>query len=103
MPGAGVSESIAIPIDHDQIEGDLHVPAPATGLVIFAHGSGSSRFSSRNRAVARFLEAGGFAVLLLDLLTHEEEARDERTRAYRFDIDRLARRVVLATDWARGR
>jgi dienelactone hydrolase len=69
---------------------------------VFAHGSGSSRFSTRNRAVAQTLEDGGFATLLLDLLTRREEAIDLRTREYRFDIDRLAHRVVAAIDWASG-
>lgn len=82
------------------IDGDLVVPARAQGLVVFAHGSGSSRFSRRNRAVAQALENGGFATLLLDLLTAEEDAIDARTAEYRFDIDRLAHRVVAAIDWA---
>lgn len=84
------------------LDGDLAVPEQALGLVVFAHGSGSSRFSRRNRFVAQTLEEGGFATLLLDLLTREEEAIDLRTREYRFDIDRLARRVVAAIDWAAG-
>jgi dienelactone hydrolase len=84
------------------IDGDLTSPQRAVGLVVFAHGSGSSRFSTRNRAVAQTLEGGGFATLLLDLLTREEEAIDLRTREYRFDIDRLAHRVVDAIDWAAG-
>jgi putative phosphoribosyl transferase len=71
--------------------------------VIFAHGSGSSCFSRRNRAVAEFLEAEGFGTLLLDLLTREEEAVDVHTSEYRFDIERLGRRVVLATNWAHNR
>jgi putative phosphoribosyl transferase len=96
-------ESIVIPVATGQIEADLRVPDRANGLVIFAHGSGSSRFSRRNRAVAEFLEAEGFASLLLDLLTKEEEAVDVHTREYRFDIDRLGRRIVLATDWAQDR
>lgn len=87
---------------HALIDGDLVVPDPAHGLVVFAHGSGSSRFSRRNRAVAQVLESGGFATLLLDLLTREEEQIDLRTREYRFDIDRLAHRVVAAVDWAEG-
>jgi putative phosphoribosyl transferase len=103
MRGAAAGESIAIPIGEDLIEADLHVPERATGLVIFAHGSGSSRFSSRNRAVAEFLESNGFATLLLDLLTRAEESVDVYTREYRFDIDRLGRRVVIATDWTQGR
>ena len=84
------------------IDGDLVIPDRALGLVVFAHGSGSSRFSRRNRAVAETLEDGGFATLLLDLLTREEEAIDVRTREYRFDIDRLGHRVVAAIDWAAG-
>ena len=85
------------------LDGDLRVPDRAAGLVIFAHGSGSSRFSRRNRAVAGVLETGGFATLLLDLLTREEEAIDDRTREYRFDVDLLGRRVVGATDWVQAR
>jgi putative phosphoribosyl transferase len=84
------------------IEGDLVIPERALGLVVFAHGSGSSRFSQRNRSVAQALEHGGFATLLLDLLTPREEAIDLRTREYRFDIDRLGNRVVAAIDWASG-
>jgi dienelactone hydrolase len=84
------------------IEGDLVVPEGAAGLVVFAHGSGSSRFSSRNRLVANVLQQGGFATLLLDLLTRAEEAVDLRTSEYRFDIDRLGHRVTAAMDWAAG-
>lgn len=84
------------------LDGDLTVAPGAGGLVIFAHGSGSSRFSRRNRAVAAALVRAGFATLLLDLLTPAEEAIDERTREYRFDIARLAHRVVAAIDWANG-
>jgi pimeloyl-ACP methyl ester carboxylesterase len=85
------------------LNGDLRIPAHARGLVIFAHGSGSSRFSGRNRQVAEFLDRRGFATLLLDLLTPEEEAVDVRTAQYRFDIARLGPRVSAAADWARGR
>jgi dienelactone hydrolase len=84
------------------LDGDLAIPERALGLVVFAHGSGSSRFSARNRMVAQALEDGGFATLLLDLLTQEEEAIDRGTREYRFDIDRLGHRVVAAIDWASG-
>jgi dienelactone hydrolase len=70
--------------------------------VVFAHGSGSSRFSQRNRFVADVLVRGGFATLLLDLLTRHEEAVDQRTREYRFDIERLGHRVVAAIDWVTG-
>jgi pimeloyl-ACP methyl ester carboxylesterase len=81
------------------IGGDLTVPVRAAGLVVFAHGSGSSRFSRRNRSVAQVLQGGRFATLLLDLLTREEEAIDEQTREYRFDVNRLGHRVVNAIDW----
>jgi putative phosphoribosyl transferase len=84
------------------IDGDLTIPDRALGLVVFAHGSGSSRFSRRNQAVAQMLEDGGFATVLLDLLTREEEAIDVQTREYRFDIDLLGHRVVAAIDWAAG-
>ena len=85
----------------DVLHGDLRLPPHADGLVIFAHGSGSSRFSTRNRQVAEYLGARGLASLLLDLLTPEEERIDERTREYRFDIERLAPRVGAAAEWAR--
>ena len=84
----------------DMLDGDLHIPAQAHGLVIFAHGSGSSRYSSRNRRVAEFLNDGDCATLLLDLLTPAEEQVDVRTAEYRFDIPLLGRRVIAATDWA---
>lgn len=84
------------------IEGDLVVPERPTGLVVFAHGSGSSRFSRRNRLVAQSLENGGFATLLMDLLTRDEEQIDARTGEYRFDIPLLGHRVVAALDWADG-
>ena len=98
MPSSAAAESIVIPVERGQIGADLRVPERAAGLVIFAHGSGSSRFSSRNRAVAEFLETNRFGTLLLDLLTREEESVDIHTREHRFDIDLLGRRVVLATD-----
>jgi pimeloyl-ACP methyl ester carboxylesterase len=82
--------------------GDLVIPDGARGLVVFAHGSGSSRFSLRNRAVAEVLQRGQFATLLLDLLTRAEEAIDLRTAEYRFDIERLGHRVTAAVDWASG-
>ena len=81
------------------IEGDLTIPVTATGLVVFAHGSGSSRFSRRNRSIAQVLQGGGYATLLLDLLTRQEDVIDEQTREYRFDVDRLGHRVVAAIDW----
>jgi pimeloyl-ACP methyl ester carboxylesterase len=81
------------------LEGDLHIPAGAHGVVLFAHGSGSSRHSPRNRFVAGVLQAGGLATLLFDLLTPGEETVDVRTRHLRFDIGLLAERLVYATDW----
>lgn len=84
----------------DLLRGDLALPERPGGLVIFAHGSGSSRFSRRNRMVAEVLEDGGFATLLLDLLTPAEESVDIRTGQYRFDVARLGDRVVAALDWA---
>jgi putative phosphoribosyl transferase len=93
---------VQLQVGHAVLDGDLVVPREPAGLVVFAHGSGSSRFSTRNRSVAQVLVNGGFATLLLDLLTQEEEAIDIRTLQYRFDIDRLGKRVVGAVDWAAG-
>jgi dienelactone hydrolase len=84
------------------LDGDVTLPAKPEGLVIFAHGSGSSRKSSRNRFVASQLNDAGFATLLFDLLTASEEAVDIYTAQYRFDIPRLAGRLVQAVQWARA-
>jgi dienelactone hydrolase len=81
------------------VGGTLTVPVGARGIVLFAHGSGSSRFSLRNRYVAGELTRAGLATLLIDLLTDEEDAQDLRTRQHRFDIPLLAGRLVGATDW----
>jgi dienelactone hydrolase len=81
------------------IDADLTPAERAAGLVIFAHGAGSSRLSRRDRTIAAALRTGGYATLLLDLLTRDEEAIDDRTQEYRFDVDRLAQRVVAAIDW----
>ena len=81
------------------VEGDLTVPEMAVGLVVFAHGSGSSRHSSRNRGVARALNQRGLATLLMDLLTSDEEERDQFTREHRFDIPLLSQRVAHTIDW----
>ena len=97
------AEPVRIDLGPVAVDGDLRVPERATGLVIFAHGSGSSRFSRRNRAVAKVLEHAGFGTLLLDLLTRDEEAEDERTAEYRFNIPLLGERVVGAVDWAQAR
>jgi dienelactone hydrolase len=83
-----------------ELHGDLLVPPGASGLVIFAHGSGSSRFSRRNREVAAALQSAGLGTLLLDLLTRDEERVDNVTCEFRFDIPRLGRRVTAAADWA---
>ena len=82
------------------LAGDLTIPDSAVGLVIFAHGSGSSRHSSRNRYVANHLNEGGLATLLMDLLTEDEEEVDLHTRHLRFDIGMLAGRLVQAAEWA---
>jgi dienelactone hydrolase len=82
------------------LEGALSIPERAEGVVLFAHGSGSSRFSPRNRFVAAFLNQGGLGTLLLDLLTAEEHEIDERSGALRFDIDLLSRRLIGVVDWA---
>src|SRR5689334_19988001 len=79
--------------------GDLSLPQDARGMIVFAHGSGSSRRSPRNRFVAEVLNRAGLATLLFDLLTREEEARDARSGEHRFDIGLLARRLSFATDW----
>ena len=92
--------SVRIPVTGGFIDGSLLAPAAPSGLVVIAHGSGSSRFSRRNRQVAGALVAAGFAVLLLNLLTQEEEPVDALTGRIRFDIPLLGRRVVAAIDWA---
>lgn len=81
------------------LEGSLCIPEEARGVVAFAHGSGSSRHSPRNRYVAQFLRNSRLATLLFDLLTAEEEAEDMETAKLRFDITLLARRLIAATDW----
>ncbi|AGA28083.1 dienelactone hydrolase family protein [Singulisphaera acidiphila] len=97
--GQGGVRSVKVPAGSVTLEGDLGVPAGARGVVLFAHGSGSSRLSPRNRFVAGALRAEGLATLLIDLLTPEEEAVDLRTRHLRFDIALLAERLVGVTDW----
>jgi putative phosphoribosyl transferase len=95
-----VSRSVQIAIEGGWVDGDLVVPHGASGLVIFAHGSGSGRHSRRNRAVAESLQRAGLATLLLDLLTPAEETLDVATAEFRFDVGLLAGRVVAAIDWA---
>jgi putative phosphoribosyl transferase len=93
------TQEIIVPTGNDEARGDLTLVDGAAGLVVFAHGSGSSRRSSRNRAVAVALQDAGFATLLMDLLTLAEERVDEQTREHRFDIPLLATRVEAAIDW----
>jgi len=94
-----VDEPVSIPLDSIRMEGNLSIPDNATGIVVFAHGSGSSRLSPRNRFVAQQLQGRGLATLLFDLLTPEEERIDAITAQLRFDIELLAVRLVAATDW----
>jgi len=93
---------VRVPAGTVMLEGNLAVPTNALGVVMFAHGSGSSRHSPRNRAVARALNEGGLATLLVDLLTPAEESADEQTGHLRFDIGLLADRLVDAADWLTG-
>lgn len=90
---------VRIQADGVSLDGTLLVPESAKGVIVFAHGSGSSRFSSRNRYVADVLRDGGFGTLLLDLLTGAEEAIDAHTAEHRFDIEMLAMRLVGTMDW----
>src|SRR2546430_13294681 len=87
---------VQVRVEDVLLDGDLVVPDNAFGVVLFAHGSGSSRHSRRNQFVARVLQGVGMATLLMDLLTREEEAIDNETGHLRFDIDLLARRLVEA-------
>ncbi len=93
------SSEIQIPINSITLEGNLTIPEGTKGIVVFAHGSGSSRFSSRNRYVAQELQKEGLGTLLFDLLTAEEERIDMITAHLRFDIDLLANRLISVTNW----
>ncbi len=94
-----IKEEIYIPIDHILLEGELIIPPQARGLVLFAHGSGSSRYSPRNQFVANHLREAHLGTLLIDLLTSEEEKIDLVTRELRFDIELLAKRLKEMTQW----
>jgi len=96
-PASSIDVSIAF--EGFSLDGFLTIPEPAKGLVVFAHGSGSSRFSRRNRFVAEILNEAGIATLLFDLLTEEEEDLDQRSREFRFDIDLLTDRLIGVIDW----
>jgi putative phosphoribosyl transferase len=95
----GGARFVEIPAGWVALSGDLSMPSDARGVVLFAHGSGSSRHSPRNQAVARVLQSAGLATLLMDLLTPEEEAVEMQGGMRRFDIDLLAERLVHAIDW----
>jgi putative phosphoribosyl transferase len=94
-----VAQALRIPVAGVLLEADVTVPEQARGVVAFAHGSGSSRHSPRNRYVAGELQAAGLATVLADLLTEQEEQLDARTGELRFDISLLAVRVIALTDW----
>ncbi|MGV9340871.1 dienelactone hydrolase family protein [Streptomyces sp. NPDC003688] len=94
-----ISETVLIPAEDAALEGDLGLPDGARAVVLFAHGSGSSRHSPRNRMVAGALRNAGFGTLLMDLLSEREELEDMVTGEHRFDIPLLGRRLVAAIDW----
>lgn len=100
------SDELGEPLLVDAVDANLQanvvVPPQARGLVLFAHGSGSSRFSIRNRAVATFLQRSGLGTLLLDLLSEKESEIDRETGQYRFDIDLLGRRLTRVVEWVAG-
>ncbi len=99
--GKLISEECPVKIETPSaaLNGSLCIPSAAKGIVLFAHGSGSSRLSPRNRYVANVLQREGMGTLLFDLLTQQEEIEDERTGRLRFDIGFLAKRLVEVTDW----
>lgn len=99
ISNASPEREVSVPADRAELVGTLGLPERARGVVLFAHGSGSSRFSPRNRYVAGVLRAGGLGTLLLDLLTPEEERADQQTGHLRFDISWLAHRLEHAIDW----
>src|SRR5688572_17628198 len=94
-----IDRTVRIPAGGVRLEGELSAPEHAIGVVLFAHGSGSSRHSPRNQYVAKVIRDGGLATLLFDLLTTEEESVDRFTRHHRFDISLLASRLIDATRW----
>jgi len=92
-------EEVSVPVGKSTIEGNLTIPSGAEGIVLFAHGSGSGRFSTRNQYVARVLNEAGIGTFLVDLLTKEEEEADTETGGFRFNINLLAERLAAATEW----
>jgi putative phosphoribosyl transferase len=102
-PVTAETSEVLIPVGDESIAGDLVIPSHARGIVLFAHGSGSSRHSPRNRFVAEELQKAGLATLLMDLLTTAEERVDEVTEGgLRFDIGLLAGRLEASSDWVRA-
>jgi len=99
MPPLAQAQIVRIPAGRVTLNADLVVPPAARGIILFAHGSGSSRHSHRNQFVARVLQQSDFATLLMDLLTTEEEHLDNQTRELRFDIGLLAERLTAAVKW----
>lgn len=95
----GEDRLVGVPANSVSLDGNLNIPEGASGIVLFAHGSGSSRHSPRNQYVAQRLREQGLATLLIDLLTPDEERVDLRTRHLRFDIGLLAQRLIGASDW----
>ena len=94
------AQTLRVPVDGTTLNADLAIPVEAHGMVIFAHGSGSSRHSPRNQFVARVLQQSDFGTLLMDLLTEKEEARRQlQSRELRFDIRLLAKRLTATVDW----
>lgn len=93
------ASSVVLELSDASLKGSLNIPDGASGIVAFAHGSGSSRLSSRNQAVAKFLNGVGLSTLLFDLLTADEDEVDARTRQYRFDIPLIGRRMSEAVGW----
>ena len=89
------NDTISIPVGEIELPGDLIIPENATGIILFSHGSGSSRLSTRNRFVAQYLQSQGFATLLFDLLTPEEDLDYQK----RFDIPLLTDRLIAVTNW----
>ena len=99
MTNAGMEQAIKIPVGNIEVEGNMFLPEDAGCLIVFAHGSGSSRFSPRNQYVAKEFNKAGMGSLLFDLLTPSEEEEDELTGQYRFNISLLSQRLVSVTDW----
>ena len=94
--------TIEISVDkktNEKIEGSLNIPESSNGLIIFVHGSGSGRYSTRNQFVSDFFNKDGLSTLLIDLLTDKEEKKDNITKEYRFNIPLLANRLLSITDW----